>query len=909
MRFLPALPLAAALFAAALAAPAAKPAAGEAPAAPAKSAPAKPAALDSAREEDLLATAQAAVEDGLHAVAVRRLNEVLKKGSPAGKIRAALLVGRIRLAQKDIPAARAILAAHAPAADATPALRHACAFLRAQTEAADANWPDVLSLLAPFDAPAAATDPLLLQARWLQVRALGALGRFDEAETICTALRTATAANPSPDAPPAPAEPAPGSPVDPATVAPSACLDLATALAAARQDDRAAALLSLVAATWPKTPWADQADLKLLALRAAATPDSPATAAPPAGADPPAGNAAPPADPSDPAGADPDIRVQRLHILADAQAAKTNWPAALATLDRALAIPASAPLQLETRIRQARFLLLSGDIEIGTRQMRTAIAGIPDPAKAAGLQLRLADTLSSVRAWDAAAAEYQIWLSAFDGRPDTPRALAGRAEALFQAGRPAEAAPLFLRAAEALPPAAPRAPFLLRAAEAFSAAGRRADALEPAKAAAEAAASDGPEPDPALRARALATLAECHLAAGDAPAGEALLQTLADLPGLPDDASAAALRLAGLRAGAGDAPAALALYDRIASAPAWPPAARAEALRARAALRLGAGDPAAALADFARVARDYPAAPAAEAAAFMHAWCLQALGRLDEAAAEFSAFAAARPSSPLRPDALFWLAQHDYNAGRLESAETRFAALAAELPASPRAPEALYWAGRAAFARREYLAANEHFNALMAAWPDSPLLPRALLSQGDTLAALGHFEAAILAFEEVIVAAPDSPEAIVAWGRKGDCQYTLGSADPARFEEALLSYRTLADLPSVPDDLRLQALYKIARYLEKAGHVASAFDHYMDVVYSYLRLPAPAPEAAVWFTRSAFAAAAIRERAGDWREAAAIYRRLADSRVPASPEALDRAETLARDHWLDLPASPSPPAP
>jgi TolA-binding protein len=904
MRFIHALPFATALFAAALAAPAAKPAGNAAPAAePANPAAAKSATLDSGREEALLATAQAAVEDGLHAVAIRRLNEVLKKGTPAGKIRAALLVGRIRLAQKDIPAARAILAAHAPAADATPALRHACAFLRAQTEAADANWPEVLSLLAPFDAPAAATDPLLLQARWLQVRALGALGRFDEAETICNALRNATAAKPSLEAP---EESASGSPVDPAIVAPSACLDLATALAAARQDDRAAALLSLVSATWPKTPWADQADLKLLALRAAASPDSAAPAESPADADPPDETAAPSAALSDPSGADPDIRVQRLHILADAQAAKTNWPAALATLDRALAIPASAPLQLETRIRQARFLLLSGDIETGTRQMRTAIAGIPDPEKASDLQLRLADTLSSLRAWDAAAAEYQIWLSAFDGRPDTPRALAGRAEALFQAGCPAEAAPLFLRAAETLPATAPRAPFLLRAAEASSAAGLHADAIEPAKTAADAAAPDGPEPDPALRAQALATLAECHLARGDAPAGEALLQTLADLPGLPDDASAAALRLAALRADAGDAPAALALYDRIASTPAWPPAARAEALRARAALRLAAGNPAAALDDFAAVARDYPATPAAAPAAFMHAWCLQALGRLDEAAAEFSAFAAARPSSPLRPDALFWLAQHDYNAGRLDSAETRFAALAAELPSSPRAPEALYWAGRAAFARREYLAANEHFNALMAAWPDSPLLPRALLSQGDTLAALGHFEAAILAFEEVIVAAPDSPEAIVAWGRKGDCQYTLGSADPARFEEALLSYRTLADLPSVPDDLRLQALYKIARYLEKAGHVASAFDHYMDVVYSYLRLPSPAPEAAVWFTRSAFAAAAIRERAGDWREAAAIYRRLAESRVPASPEALDRAEALARDHWLDLPPASSP---
>ncbi len=224
--------------------------------------------------------------------------------------------------------------------------------------------------------------------------------------------------------------------------------------------------------------------------------------------------------------------------------------------------------------------------------------------------------------------------------------------------------------------------------------------------------------------------------------------------------------------------------------------------------------------------------------------------------------------------------------------------MAADHPDSPRAADALYWAGRAATARRAYLAANEHYNALMARYADSPRLAETLLAQGDVLSELGQFAAAILAFNEVILKFSQQPEAMIAWGRKGDCQYTLGQGNPGRYEEALLSYRTLLDFAGAPVDLRLQAAYKIGRCLEKMGRAAAALDRYMEVVYSFLQETQPPDEASVWFTRAAFGAAALQEGAGHWREAVGIYRRVADSGEASAPEARDRMERIRKEHWV-----------
>ena len=54
----------------------------------------------------------------------------------------------------------------------------------------------------------------------------------------------------------------------------------------------------------------------------------------------------------------------------------------------------------------------------------------------------------------------------------------------------------------------------------------------------------------------------------------------------------------------------------------------------------------------------------------------------------------------------------------------------------------------------------------------------------------------------------------------------------------------------------------------------------------------------MWFTRSAFGAAALKEREKAWREAVQVYGRVIEAKVPAKDEAAKRIEKLKQDNWL-----------
>jgi TolA-binding protein len=399
-------------------------------------------------------------------------------------------------------------------------------------------------------------------------------------------------------------------------------------------------------------------------------------------------------------------------------------------------------------------------------------------------------------------------------------------------------------------------------------------------------------------AQAQLQLAEAELAMGATEAGEVRLLDLSRVRPETEHSRTATLRLGALYEERGALETAMEQYGRLIET-CTDAAACAKALLARGLIRYRMGAFQAALDDFSAHPRGFAQTAPAAQAMFMRGWCLYLLGRDAEALQRLRAVPRRTIRNPnSRRMCVFGWASTRSTTANTTRRSSGSCAMAQEHPGSPRAADALFWAGRAATARRAYLAANEHFNALMARHPDSPRLAETLLAQGDVLSELGQFSAAILAFSEVIVRFPQTPEAMVAWGRKGDCQYTLGQENPARYEEALLSYRTLLDYAGAPVDLRLQAGYKIGRCLEKMGRAAAALDRYMEVAYSYLQEVQPPAEATVWFTRAAFGAAALQERAGNWKEADGIYRRVADSGVPAAAEARDRMERIRRDHWV-----------
>ncbi len=804
----------------------------------------------------LLTTGRAAYEDGLYRLARRRLEELVA-GAPDRRrqTEGALWLARVLLAEQKPDDAWKVLNAHGDPIRSS-ALAADYALARAQALFELGKPAEATAQLEGFKEQFA-DQPTAPRALHLLARIYASQESWDAAQEVCGRIEAQH---------PGTAE------------APAAWLEVGEALSVAGRLEEGRAAWTHVETTYAGQVWSERARLKSIQWqlekgnRPQAMKQLQGVTASTNGM--------------------PETRAKAFQILAQALGAETNFTAALEMIDRGISVSTDPALQLESQVIKARLLLLAGRVDEGVALMRSMAAQVPDETRASELQLGLADSLSQLGAWNEAAAEYQTWLDAFDGGVGTASALAGCGWALWSAGRFEEAAKLFAGAVEAEPDPGRRLPLLHKLADAQFASGQFTKAKS-SYASVLAAAPVGEE----LAGRAQLQLAETEIMVGEIEAGEIRLLDLSRAKKESEFSRTATLRLGALYEERGALETAIEQYSRlIESCPEPEPCAAA--LLSRGLIRYRMGSFQLALDDFVRIRDQLPETKPADQAMFMRGWCLYLLGKDAEALQICGQFLVDYPQSDFAPDVRFWLGEHAFNSGDAESAERFFASVATDYPASPRAPDALFWAGRAATVRRAHLAANEHYNELMSRFPDSSRVAETLLAQGDVLSELGQFSAAILAFNEVIVKYPQRPEAMAAWGRKGDCQYTLGQENPARYEEALLSYRTLLDFSGAPVDLRLQAGYKIGRCLEKMGRSTAALDRYMEVVYSFLQEAQPPVEATVWFTRAAFGAAALQERSGNWKQAVGIYGRVADSGIPAASEARDRMERIRKEHWV-----------
>jgi len=819
---------------------------------------ADPAALPSsvviAREniEALLFAGRAAYEDSLFAIASRRFASVLESpdATDAEKAEAALWQVRTALAAGDLEAARTAW----DASEGADAKERALEAYRIAEAAED--WAAAEAALAPFagkpaekaekESPSAGEtaeseiDCLLRRAR---LRVLEAKGAFDSA---LAALPTLSA-----DGAEGLAE----------------RLDYAEALARNDRAEEAEKFLADLEAASTTPAVRERAFLaRRRIVEAAGLEDT----SPDAGKE--AASSATGGEES------PALAMERAKAEAETLSRRGAFDEAVSRLEAALSLPLPAADANALKQLAGETILRQGDVAAGARRIREAIAEIPDAELARASHLRLAERLMELGAWEEAEAEYRIHRGAY---PDDKQALPGEAAALAAQGKWRAAAARYESAG-----------LWKEAGEARFLAGEPEKAAEDFRAQADSLAEDGPE-----RRAAVFREAKCLDEAGRTEAARAAYAAIAaDTrdPHAPD----AALQQAVLTARAGDAAKAVELLGALATAPDAGESIRRSALLARGKLLETTGETEAAYADFARLATE-DGGETAEEADYRAARCLLALGLAEDGLKRLDQFVRAHPASPFRHEASFALAAAAYNAGDFARAERLFAELARDPDAGGTRAEALFWAGKAAEAGGAGLKANAYLNDLLALeGTEKELTAEALLLQGDVLSRLGRFDAAIVAFDDVITRFPQTRQAAEARGRKGDCQYTLGEKDPARLEEALLSYRTLAGEAQAADDLRIAAMYKVARTMERQGLEETALDHYMEAVYAFLQLGDATPEAAAWFTRAAYAAAAAKEAAGDWKGAAGIYGRVAEAGVPASEDAGAKRDALERTHWF-----------
>ncbi len=514
-----------------------------------------------------------------------------------------------------------------------------------------------------------------------------------------------------------------------------------------------------------------------------------------------------------------------------------------------------------------------------------------DDAKSwmADLQLQLAEALMRQGRHAEALEEYQAWLEANEGEPQTVRALLGMAETLAAAGRMDEAAET-LKRAEALTENAGELhlELLMDAARLYAEGGSDRRALEKYREVLQIAPEDGE-----IAAKANLFSGDIFARLGDAKNAEKVWLDLSRQSRWKELACGAMKRLGMMYEKRGSLEAAIEQYGRLADM-ADRGRERNRALMARGLIRYQMGSFQGALEDFMTVQAESEGHPGDDdeaRALYMGGWCLEQLGELQAAQTNCEEFIAKYPDSPYAQDVYFWLGEKDYNAGRYQKAEEKFLELTRRYPDAPQAAEALYWAGRSAMALHENLRANEHFNEFMRKYPEHPRYGMTQLAQGDVLSELGDFPQAVMAFEELITRFPQTPEAQMARGRKGDCLFSMGTDDPGRYEEAFQTYQTLIG-KEIPLALRLNAMYKSGRCLEKSEQPTRALAVYADTMYVYLTEKEHSPESTVWFTKAAFEAAALQEKLADWQGALRTYQHVVDAGVPAKAEAEERINRL-----------------
>ncbi len=550
-------------------------------------------------------------------------------------------------------------------------------------------------------------------------------------------------------------------------------------------------------------------------------------------------------------------------------------------------------LQARLQIELGRSLLAGGALEAGQEVILQYVAANVDTPEAPGLLLELGRRMIADTRYDEAISIYQRYLEAFGDRNGVGSH--GRGIALRGAGRHGEAAKAFEQSHAQAPEGNRKEETLLLAARSRYANGQYRLALEQVE--------DYIRRYPQgrflldaryLRANALAALEQLDEAvqALDALAADAPDAALAEM---------ALLRVGELLLEARDWQAAEAAFaDMLRRYPEG--ALFMQGLHGRGMARHHQWQ-AQAQADFARVAADAEEESLREHARFMQVVNHFRLGRDAEAIALSTQLLEESPDSIWAPDVRFRLAQFVFNTGQYEEAERAFLAFVEKHPTHKNVPLSLFRAGLAAIRRQQYVSGNEILGRLVQQYPEHGLLPYARFHQGEALMQLGRHSTAILTFQEVVRLAPNTEIAYMAWGREGDCHFTLASEDVARFEASARAYQVVLQGGRVRVEERLQAAYKLGLTYEKMGRTSAALEQYYDgvIVPFHLALGEEdgglGVEGRTWYSRAVRNATAILDRQQEWRSMVSILDRAATTDADIAVEAGRRARAIRAEYW------------
>lgn len=204
--------------------------------------------------------------------------------------------------------------------------------------------------------------------------------------------------------------------------------------------------------------------------------------------------------------------------------------------------------------------------------------------------------------------------------------------------------------------------------------------------------------------------------------------------------------------------------------------------------------------------------------------------------------------------------------------------LADNFPDSRYAPMALYEAALNAERRGQdsFLdQAKVLLERIAQDYPDSEMVYYARLKQGDLLRKLNQFSAAQQVYELLENEYRDRPDRYLAQISLADALMARAIEDPAKFEAAIIRLELLLDLPDVPQDLRVEAGYKLGVAWQNQGETRQAKQAFWTLFDIVSQVDGGAtslgPKGNYWYSRSLFALADIAKFENDVDKAREFY--------------------------------------
>jgi TolA-binding protein len=312
-------------------------------------------------------------------------------------------------------------------------------------------------------------------------------------------------------------------------------------------------------------------------------------------------------------------------------------------------------------------------------------------------------------------------------------------------------------------------------------------------------------------------------------------------------------------------------------------------------------------------------------------------GNYEEAARLLGEFEKQFPESPNLPEAGLRRVQSGLFAGSLPPAQAREAleALAKRFPDHALTPMFFFQGALTFYEQQNYLEAQSRFEDFSTRFPKHELVPVTLYLNGLSALKLEHYKEAVALLEKVPDTSPLKADARLAqircymWQnefssalsiadsllkthkddyvyaeaslRKADCLYTLGSAEPARYQEAIKVAQGLQKDSSCTAAQKAEAGYLLGKALQKTKQDRQALQVFMDVVYSK-ELPENISQQQepinTWLVKCGIEAAQILEDQKNIKGALEIYRILERLSSPNRQEFRRTIEDLRARHFL-----------